>query len=68
MGLSRFQQQKQAGSKTAIDSHKQNSSKKLQVRLDMALKPEKMEGNAGRIQTDLEQNMHVDPQVAHFCT
>ena len=51
MGLSRFN--KDSGAKTVVDDHKQHK-KKLQVRLDMALKPDKMESNAGRIKTDLE--------------
>ena len=42
------------------------SARKLQVRLDMALKPEKMKTNAMKIKTDLEKNMHDDPQVANF--
>ena len=58
MGLVRFQQE--SGAKSVNDEHKQ-SARKLQVRLDMALKPEKMESNAMKIKTDLEQHMHDDP-------
>lgn len=65
MGLVRFNEH--AGAKAAEDELKQSASKKTQVRLDMALKPEKMECNAGKIKTDLELNMHEDPQVAKFC-
>lgn len=49
------------------DKPKSKVKKFQSVRLDLTMKPEKMQLNASKIQQALEHDMHHDPMVLQFC-